>query len=152
MMMADKHGIIRLTRVAHVRRLRLARAAEEAQRAHDAALATHATAMEYLDRQQVLVSDARDMFARDPACPQGKLWLDHSITQRGVRAEAVINAEANVEIAEADRVDAVRAVARHQARSDRISEHHKGLLRADRLQAEALAELDAPAPARAVAL
>lgn len=151
-MMADKHGIIRLTRVAHVRGLRLARAAEEAQRAHEAAVATHAIAMEYLDRQQDLVCEARAMFARDPACPQGKLWLDHSMTQMGVRAEAVVDAEANVEIAEADRVEAVRAVARHQARSERIGDHHKTLLRADRLQAESLAELDAPAMARTVAL
>ena len=92
------------------------------------------------------------MFARDPACPQGKLWLDHSMTQMGVRAEAVVDAEANVEIAEADRVEAVRAVARHQARSERIADHHKTLIRADRLQAESLAELDAPATARTVAL
>ena len=150
--MADKHGIIRLTRVAHVRGLRLARAAEEAQRAHEAAVATHAIAMEYLDRQQDLVCEARAMFARDPACPQGKLWLDHSMTQMGVRAEAVVDAEANVEIAEADRAEAVRAVARHQARSERIADHHKTLLRTDRLQAESLAELDAPAMARTVAL
>ncbi len=150
--MADKHGIIRLTRVAQVRGLRLARAAEKAQCAHESAIATHATAFDYLDRQQALVCDARTMFARDPACPQGKLWLDHSIAQMGVRAEAVIDAEANVEIAEADRAEAVRAVARHQARSDRISEHHKSLLRADRLQAEAIAELDAPAAARAAGL
>jgi hypothetical protein len=151
-MMADKHGIIRLTRVAHVRGLRLARAAEDAQRAHIAAIATHATAVDFLDRQQMLVCDARTMFARDPACPQSKLWLDHSVTQMGVRAEAVLEAEANVEIAEADRAEAVRAVARHQARSDRIAAHHKSLLRADRLQAETMAELEAPAAARTVVL
>ena len=76
MMMADKHGIVRLTRVAHVRGLRLARAAEEAQLAHEAALAILATASDYLDRQQVLVAEARTMFARDPACAQAKLWLE----------------------------------------------------------------------------
>ena len=151
-MMADKHGIVRLTRVAHVRGLRLARAAEEAQCAHEAALAILATASDYLDRQQVLVADARAMFARDPASPQGKLWLDHNVSQLGVRAEAVIDAEANAEIAEAERAEAVRAVARHQARSDRIADHHKSLLRADRLQAEVIAELDAPATARTMVL
>ena len=152
MMMADKHGIFRLTRVALVRGLRLARAAEEAQLAHEAALAILATASDYLDRQQVLVAEARTMFARDPACAQAKLWLEHSMTQMGVRAEAIVEAEANVEIAEAERADAVRAVARHQARSDRIADHHKSLLRADRLQAEVIAELDAPATARTMVL
>ena len=152
MMMADKHGIVRLTRVAHVRGLRLARAAEEAQLAHEAALAILAAASDYLDRQQVLVADARTMFARDPACAQAKIWLEHSMTQMGVRAEAIVEAEANVEIAEAERAEAVRAVARHQARSDRIADHHKSLLRADRLQAEVIAELDAPATARTMVL
>ncbi len=150
--MADKHGIARLTRISHVRGLRLARAAEEAQQAHDTAVKTHRTALDFLDWQQVNVNDARAVFARDPACPQGKLWLDHSVAQLGVRADTVINAEANVEITEAERTEAVRAVARHQARSDRIAEHHKSLLRADRLQAEALAELDMPAKGRAMAL
>ena len=152
MMMADKHGIVRLTRVAHVRGLRLARAADEAKCTHEAALAILAAASDYRDRQQVLVADARTMFARDPACPQAKLWLEHNMTQMGVRAEAVIEAEANVEIAGAERADAVRAVARHQARRDRIADHHKSLLRADRLQAEVIAELDAPATARTMVL
>jgi hypothetical protein len=151
-MMADKHGIIRLTRVAHVRGLRLARAAEEAKQAHDEAVKTHVIAVDFLEWQQGNVNDARTMFARDPACPQGKLWLDHNLVQLGIRAEAVVNAEANAEIAEAERTEAVRAVARHQARCDRIAEHHKGLLRADRLQAEVLAELDTAIPARAIAL
>ena len=72
--------------------------------------------------------------------------------QMGVRAEAVLDAEANVEITEGDKAEAIRAVARHQARSDRISEHHKTLLRADRLQAEAIAELDAPVTTKALTL
>jgi hypothetical protein len=147
-MMGDKHGIIRLTRVAHVRGLRLNRAAEEARLVHAAATATRGAAQAHLDRQEQLVVDARGMFARDPACPQAKLWLTHTTELMGLRAEAVIDAEAELEIAEADRAEAVRAVARHQARSDRIADHHRSLVRADRLLAETRAELDIPAAKR----
>jgi hypothetical protein len=147
-MMGDKHGIIRLTRVAHVRGLRLNRAAEEARLVRAAATATRGAAQAHLDRQEQLVVDARGMFARDPACPQAKLWLTHTTELMGLRAEAVIDAEAELEIAEADRAEAVRAVARHQARSDRIADHHRSLVRADRLLAETRAELDIPVAKR----
>ncbi len=146
--MADKHGIIRLKRVAHVRGLRLNRAAEDARIAHEAAMVAQEAAQAHLDRQEQLVVDARGMFAQDPACPQAKLWLTHTSELMVVRAEAVIDADAELEIAEADRAAAVRAVARHQARSDRIADHHKSLLRADRLLAETRSELDAPAAQR----
>lgn len=148
--MADKQGIIRLTRVAHVRGLRLNRAAEDARLAHNAALAAQNIAQEKLDRQEALVVDARSMFARDPSCPQARLWLTHTTDLMGIRAESMIEAEAAVEIAEADRAEAVRAVARHQARSQRIADHHKSLLRADRVLAETRAELDAPVAQRSV--
>jgi hypothetical protein len=148
MKMADKHGIIRLTRVAHVRGLRLNRAAEDARIAHEAAVAAQQAAQDDLDRQEQLVVDARGMFGRDPACPQAKLWLTHTTELMGLRAEAVIDAEAELEIAEADRAEAVRAVARHQARSDRIADHHRSLLRTDRLLAETRAELDIPVAKR----
>lgn len=151
-MMADKHGIVRLTRVAEVRGLRLNRAAEAAQLAHAAALAAQDVAQENLDRQEQLVVDARGMFARDPSCPQAKLWLTHTTELMGIRAEAVIEAESEAEIAEAARAEAIRAVARHQARSERIADHHRSLLRKDRLHAETLAELDAPAGMRQAAL
>jgi hypothetical protein len=151
-MMADKHGIIRLTRVAHVRGLRLNRAAETARLAHEAAINAQDVAQAKLDRQEQLVVDARGMFARDPACPQAKLWLKHTTELMSVRAEAVMEAESDAEIAEANRAEAVRAVARHQVRSERIADHHRARLCADRLQAETLAEIDAPAGARRATL
>ena len=151
-MMADKHGIVRLTRVAQVRTLRLSRAAEAAQSAHAAALVARDRAQENLDRQQQLVVDARLMFARDPACPQAKLWLTHTAALVGIRAEAVIEAESEADVAEGIRVEAIRAMARHHARSERIADHHRSLLRIDRLHAETLAELDAPTGIRQVAL
>jgi hypothetical protein len=147
-MMTDKHGIVRLTRIAHVRGLRLNRAAEDARIAHEASVAAQEIAQQNLDRQQALVVDARGMFARDPGCPQAKLWLTHTTDLMGTRAEAMIEADADVEIAEADRAEAVRAVARHMARSDRIAQHHESLLRTDRLLAETRAELDAPVAQR----
>ncbi len=146
--MADKHGIVRLTRVAYVRGLRLNRAAEDARLAHEAAVATQDAAQERLDRQEALVVGARSMFARDPSCPQARLWLTHMTDLMGTRAEAMMEAEAGVEMTEADRAEAVRAVARHQARSDRIADHHNALLRTDRLLAETRAELDAPVAQR----
>jgi hypothetical protein len=149
MTMADKAGIIRLTRIAHVRGLRLTRAAEDARLAHEAAARALDVAQQALARQEALVDEARGMFAADPACGQGKLWLEHSNAQMGVRAEAAIEAESDVELAAEVRAAAVRAVARHQVRTDRIAAHHAGLLRAEARLAETRAELDAPA-ARAV--
>jgi hypothetical protein len=149
MMMADKAGIIRLTRVAHVRGLRLARTAEEARLAHEAAASALDLAQQALARQEALVDEARGMFAADPVCGQAKLWLEHSNAQMGSRAEAVIEAESEVELAMEARAAAVRAVARHQVRTDRIAAHHAGLLRAEARMAETRAELEAPA-ARAV--
>lgn len=149
--MPDKHGIIRLTRVAHVRRLRLSRAAEDARIAHEIAMEAQNRAQASLDRQERHVVEARTMFANDPACPQAKLWLAHSAELMGIRAEAVIEAESESEIAEAERAEAILALARHEARSERIAEHHKTLLRADRLHAETLAEIDAPTGTRKVA-
>jgi hypothetical protein len=152
MMMTDKRGIIRLTRVAQVRALRLARAAEDAKLAHEACVRVKNAAEAAVIRQEQLLVDARDMFARDPACPQAKLWLAHSVAQMGIRADAVIEAESNAETAEAVRAEAVRSVARHKARIDRIDEHYKKLLRADGLRAETRAELDVPAMTRVAIL
>jgi hypothetical protein len=149
MMMADKAGIIRLTRVAHVRGLRLTRAAEDARLAHEAAASALDGAQQALARQEALVDEARGMFAADPVCGQAKLWLEHSNAQMGSRVEAVIEAESEVEPAMEARAAAVRAVARHQVRTDRIAAHHAGLLRAEARMAETRAELEAPA-ARAV--
>lgn len=143
--MADKEGIIRLTRVAHVRGLRLTRAAEEARLAHEVLAAALDTAQQALARQEALADEARGMFAADPACGQAKLWLEHSHTQMSVRAEGVIEAKSEVEIAAEARAAAVCAVARHQVRTDRIAAHHTGLLRAEARMAEMRAELDAPA-------
>jgi hypothetical protein len=151
MMMTDKAGIIRLTRIAHVRGLRLTRAAEDARLAHEAAVRALDVAQQALARQEALVDEARGMFAADPACGQAKLWLEHSNAQMGMRAEAAIEAESDVELAAEARAAAVRAVARHQVRTDRIAAHHAGLLRAEARLAETRAELDAPA-ARAVQL
>jgi predicted O-linked N-acetylglucosamine transferase (SPINDLY family) len=144
MKMADKQGIIRLTRVAHVRGLRLSRAATDARVAHETAVSAQQKAQDRLDRQEQHVVEARAMFARNPACPQARLWLTHSTELMGRHAEAMMDAEAETETTEATRAEAVRAVARHQARSERIAEHHKSLLRAHRLSAETLAEIDAP--------
>jgi hypothetical protein len=144
MMMADKAGIIRLTRVAHVRGLRLARAAEDARLTHEAAMAVLDQAQEALARQEALVDEARGMFAADPACGQAKLWLEYSNALFGTRADTVIEAESETERAAEARAAAVRAVARHQVRTDRIAAHHAGLLRAEHRLAETRAELDAP--------
>lgn len=149
--MADKAGIVRLTRVAHVRGLRLARAAEDARLAHEAAAAVLDTAQQALARQEALVDEARGMFVSDPACGQAKLWLDHGKTLMSSRADAVIDAQSNVNAAAEARAVAVRVVARHQVRTDRIAAHHAGLLRAEARLAEIKAELDAPA-ARAMRL
>lgn len=148
-MMADKAGIIRLTRIAHVRGVRLTRAAEDARLAHEAASRALDMAQQALTRQEALVDEARAMFSADPGCGQAKLWLEHSNVQMGARAEAVIEAESEVEMAGQVRAAAVRAVARHQVRTDRIATHHAGLLRAEQRLAETKAELDAPV-ARAV--
>jgi hypothetical protein len=148
MMMADKTGIIRLTRVAHVRGLRLTRAAEDARLAHEAAASVLDTAQQALARQEALVDEARGMFAADPACGQAKLWLEYSNAQLGSRADPVIEAEEEVEVAVEARAAAVRAVARHQVRTDRIAAHHAGLLRAEARMAEMRAELEAPAARR----
>ena len=109
--MADKTGIIRLTRVAHVRGLRLTRASEDARLAHEAAASVLDTAQQALARQEALVDEARGMFVADPACGQAKLWLEHSNAQMGSRADAVIEAEEEVEVAVEARAVAVRAVA-----------------------------------------
>ena len=147
--MADKAGIVRLKRVAHVRGLRLTRAAEDARVAHERAASALDTAQQAFARQEALTDEARRMFAADPVCAQAKLWLEHSNALMGMRADAVIEAQSEVGLAAETRAAAVRAVARHQVRTDRIAAHHAGLLRAETRLAETKAELEAPA-ARAV--
>ena len=145
--MTDKAGIVRLTRVAHVRGLRLARAAEAARLEHEAAERQRDDAHQALARHEALTIEARAMFVHDPACPQARMWLDHSVAQMAARADALIEAESNVDHAARARAEAVHVVARHQVRSDRIAAHHDGLRRIDRLQAEMRAELDVPVQA-----
>lgn len=147
--MADKAGIIRLTRVAQVRGLRLTRAAEHARLTHEAAMIALDQAQQALARQEALAHEARAMFVADPSCGQAKLWREHSRALVGARAEAVIEAKSDAERTAEARAAAVRAVARHQVRTDRIAAHHAGLLRAEQRLSETRAERDAPL-ARAV--
>jgi hypothetical protein len=149
-MTSDTHGLLRLTRVTHVRGLRLARAAEAARQSHLASLQALDMAQQALSRQDVLVKEARAMFARDPACVQAKLWTDYCADHMRLRADEIVDAEGDVETAACLRAEAVHVVARHQVRSDTIAAHHAGLRRADRLQAENRAELDAQTLKRAV--
>lgn len=150
--MTDRHGAIRLTRIAHVRGLRLARAAEDARLAVETATGAledartdHATAAKTL-------AEARIDFARTPACNQTQIWLDHKTADLCLAQTALSDCEANLNIAQSAHAEAVRAVARHQLRSDTIAAHHASLARADRRLAEERAELDAPAAVRVAAL
>lgn len=145
---SDKHGIVRLTRVAHVRGLRLARAIEDARRAHDAAIEAHQAATDQLHFQHAILGEARAMFAGNPACGQSKLWLDCNARRTDRCNDAVVEATVAIERAVIVRTEAAQAATRHQTRSDRIADHHRALLRTDRLQAEIVAERDAPPSAR----
>ncbi len=134
-----------MARVTQVRGQRLLRIADDARRAHDEALAAEATACDHLQRQRRLVDNARGMFARDPACAQAAIWLSHTTTRMHAGADALVDAQGDVTIAETDRDDANRACARHQIRDDRVAQFHRAELRSERLAAEAREELDQPA-------
>lgn len=146
--MAADLGGTKLVRVAQVRELRLTRAAAEARSAAEEAalklrdaVAAHAAAEEIL-------AEARRTFAATPACSQTRLWLDRCIERLAGAAAALADARARCAVADQAHAEAVRAVGRHQIRSDAIASHRRALVRADRRRAEDRAEADAVMMAR----
>jgi hypothetical protein len=144
----DKRGFDRLMRIAHVRGVRLARTAETARRVHDAAVDANEAARQAFDRQQQHATNARALFATDPACPQAKLWLTHTAALRDSRAQAASEAADEADAAASRRAAAVSDVLRHDARARAITERRRQSAKAERMIAETAAERDAPPPVR----
>ncbi|UIJ46507.1 hypothetical protein LZK98_06040 [Sphingomonas cannabina] len=141
--MAADPGGAKLVRVAQVRELRLTRAATEARAAaEEAALKLNDAQAAHLAARETL-AEARRAFAATPACGQTRLWLDRCIERLVGAAAALADARARCTVADQTHAEAVRAVGRHQIRSDAIATHRRALVRADRRRAEDRAEADA---------
>lgn len=139
----------RLAQVARVRGLRLSRAAaeahaaaEEAAAALDRARADHAAAT-------AARAEARQAFTRTPACSQARLWLDHSIAIEAGAAAHVAERHMRLDLARDAHGEAVRAVGRHQLRSDTIADHRRATVRVEQRRVEDRLEADMPSQSRA---
>ncbi|MGK6318105.1 hypothetical protein [Sphingomonas sp. DT-204] len=142
--MAADLGGAKLVRVAQVRELRLTRAATEARAAADEAALKLAEARTAHVAAEHALADARLAFAATPACRQTRLWLDRCIEHLAGAGAALGDARTRCAVAEQNHAEAIRAVARHQIRSDAIASHRRTLVRADRRRAEDRAEADVP--------
>lgn len=143
--MSTKQAVKQLQRVAHVRGIRLARAAKDARAAHENAEASLEYAHQAKRDQDIQLTDAKSFFAHNPACEQNRIWLEHNVSKAGQCAEAVDDARYTVDETAAERAEAVRAVAKHDVRSDQLNAHHTSLRRAEVRMAENRAELDVAA-------
>jgi hypothetical protein len=133
-----------LVRIGQVRGQRLTRAAADAREASEeaAAAAERALVAQRLAEQDL--ADARAAFVADPACRQARLWLDRTIERSLAAAAEVSNRRARLDLAREAQTEAVRAVARHEIRSDAFTAHRKQIAAADRRRAEDRAEADLP--------
>lgn len=143
--MSNRQAVKQLQRVAHVRGIRLARAAEDARMAHENAEAELEYASDAKHNQDAKLNHAKTFFATNPACEQSRIWLSHNVSKSGECAEAVDDARYSVDQTAAQRAEAVRAVAKHDVRSEQLKAHHASLRRAEVRLAENRAELDANA-------
>lgn len=147
-MAVDRHAST-LARVAEIRGRRLARAAADARTAVEEAAAAAERARAERAASAVVRAEARAAFTRTPACSQARLWLDRTIAREIGAVADLADRAARMDLAQDAHGMAVRAVARHEIRSETIAGHHQALRRADQRRAEDRAEADAPMVLRA---
>lgn len=134
----------KLVRIAHVRGLRLARAAADARATAEQAddVAERARAHHAAAAAERL--EARRAFEKTPGCSQARLWLDRTIALEASAAAQLADRLARCDLARDAHVEAVRAVGRHQLRSDTIADHRRLAIRARQRVAEDRLEADLP--------
>jgi hypothetical protein len=140
--MAHSKDIARIQRVNGVRKVRLSRALSAAQREAEAADAARERArIEAVRKTEAFVAARLDM-ARNPGCPQTRLWRDRATEQREEAAVASLSA---IEVADEAKVAVlghVRAVRNHELRTTKIEDHRKMLRRQEGRLTEMLGEDD----------
>jgi hypothetical protein len=142
-MAVDPHAAT-LARVAEIRGRRLTRAATDARSAAEQAAA--ATQRARADRAAAAAArnEARAAFAASPACIQARVWLDRTVEREAGAIAELADRRARADLAQDAHGAAVRALARHEIRSETIAGHRETLRRADQRRAEDRAEADAP--------
>ncbi|MGK6354118.1 hypothetical protein ACMGDH_02700 [Sphingomonas sp. DT-207] len=142
-MAADRHGAT-LARVAEIRGRRLTRAAVDARTTAEQAAAAAERAAAERAAAAAVRSEARAAFTASPACIQARVWLDRTIEREAGAIAELADRHARADLAQDAHGVAVRALARHEVRSETIAGHRQTLRRADQRRAEDRAEADAP--------
>lgn len=134
-----------LARIAEIRQRRLAREAAEASRLREAAEAAASAARAAAAVSAAERDEALRLLAGSPACIQARLWRDQSVAREAAAMARLADEVARLDLACDTHGAAVRAVARHETRTEAIAAHHRAAMRVEARRREDMAEADAPA-------